>query len=316
MPGDQRSDIGRGAATVGAGGWIDLSGAVCRRPWPAPGLPDAGLDAADAPGAADRLARAAAGWFGCLPSQVLAVGCPAMRPILCLLPPGRAVAVAPGCPRAALQAAGWRADWRADRAEAPRDVDGADLAVVTNPASPDGRTWPPGALARLARRVGHLVVDESLADARPDLSLAPALPANALVLRSLRPLWGLRLGIVLGRPALLARLSDAAGFRLADARALHLGALALADRTWAENAILYHAEAALRLDRIAARAGWRLAGGTHLFRLYDTGDALAAQARLIRAQVRARRVSNARLRLAIPATPAEWDRLSAALRRI
>ena len=284
MPRDQGCDIGRAAAT-GAGGWIDLSGAVNRRPWP---VPD---DIGDAP--TDGLAEAAARWFGCLPSQILAVGCPVPRLIPNLLLSGRQMA----------------------RRGPPEDMAGADLAVVTNPTNPNGREWPPDALAHLARRVGLLVVDESLADARPDLSLAPALPPNAIVLRSLRPLWGLRLGIVLAQPAHLVRLSDAPGFRPPDARALHLGALALSDRTWAEDAILYHAEAALRLDCIATRAGWRPAGGTHLFRLYDTDDAMAAQDRLARAHVRARRLSPARLRLALPVSRDEWDRLSAALRK-
>lgn len=287
MPGDQGGDIGRAAEAAGAGEWIDLSGAVNRRPWPVPDLPGTGTSPLD------RLAEAAARWFGCLPSQVLAAGCPARRLIPFLLPAGCRVA----------------------RAGSPGGLAGAGLAVVANPANPDGHAWRPEALAHLARRVGLLVVDESLADARPDLSLAPALPPNTIVLRSLRPLWGLRLGVVLAHPAHLARLSGAPGFRPADARALHLGALALADWTWAEDATLYHAEAALRLDRIATRAGWRPAGGTHLFRLYDTDDAPAAQARLARAHVLARRLPPARLRLAIPASTAEWDRLSAALHK-
>lgn len=287
MPRDQGGDIGRAPAATGAGALIDLSGAVNRRPWP---VPD---DTGNAP--TDRLAEAAARWFGCLPSQVLAVGSPAMRLIPRLLPAGQQVA----------------------RRGPTEDMAGADLAVVTNPTNPEGREWPPEALAHLARRVGLLVVDESLADARPDLSLAPALPPNAIVLRSLRPLWGLRLGIVLAQHAHLARLSEAPGFRPADARALRLGTLALADRTWAEDAILYHAEAALRLDRLAIRAGWRPVGGTHLFRLYDTGDAAAAQERLARAHVWTRRFpsSSTWLRLGIPGSHAEWDRLSDALRK-
>ncbi|MTD98936.1 threonine-phosphate decarboxylase [Paracoccus sp. YIM 132242] len=305
MPRNHPGDIDRAAAGSDADGWIDLSKGINRSPWPVPALPEIGDD----PTAMDRLVRAAAERFGCLPAQVLAVGCPAMRPVPRLWPPGRASVMAPGCIRhaATLRAAGWQVA-RAGTVEA---MEGADLAILANPGDPDGREWHPEALARLARRVGHLVVDESLADARPDLSLAPALPANALVLRSLRPLWGLRLGVVLAHPALLDRLSDAP----ADARALHVAALALADRPWADDAILYHAEAALRLDRIAIAAGWRFAGGTHLFRLYDTGDALAAQDRLARAHIRARRCSPGLLRLGIPATRDEWDRLSAALRK-
>ncbi|WP_330450272.1 hypothetical protein FLP41_08335 [Paracoccus marcusii] len=31
----------------------------------------------------------------------------------------------------------------------------------------------------------------------------------------------------------------------------------MADRAWADDTVTYHAEAALNLDRLAARAGWR-----------------------------------------------------------
>ncbi|WP_366938828.1 hypothetical protein [uncultured Paracoccus sp.] len=112
-------------------------------------------------------------------------------------------------------------------------------------------------------------------------------------------------------PALTDRLSGAAE---PDAAALALGALALADRAWADQAVLYLTEAALRLDRLAAAAGWRLAGGTHLFRLYDAGDAALAQDRLARARIRVQRISRRCLRLGIPADQAEWDRMSTVLR--
>ncbi|MCZ0961950.1 threonine-phosphate decarboxylase [Paracoccus benzoatiresistens] len=309
----QRMDLGdieKAAAQAGAGDWIDLSKGINRRPWPVPDLPP---DAVRDPGMAtqERLIRVAAEWFGCLPAQVLPVaGAPAAM-IPRLFSAGRAAVIAPGQQRhtTLLRAAGWKV------AQVPtaEGAAGADLALVANPGNPDGREWSPDLLARLARSVGYLVVDESLADARPDLSLAPALPPNALVLRSLGPLWGLRLGFVLANPALRGRLSAS---RPVGGRVLHIGALAMADRPWADDTILYLAEAALRLDRLASAAGWRPAGGTHLFRLYDTGDAAAAQDRLARAHVRARRFpwSATWLRLGIPVSSAEWDRLATPLR--
>lgn len=296
---------GKRGETAGRG-WIDLSRGISRRPWPARD------QAAQAPaGARERLVRAAAGWFGCDPAQVLPV---ADGPAALLrLPQGRAAVLAPDDSghAARLRAAGWRVTPVA-RVE---DMAGADLALAVNPGNPHGREWRPDALARQARRVGLLVVDETLADPRPDLSLAQALPANALILRSLSPLWGLRgLDFVLADPALLDRLS---GPPPTDA-AMHLGAQALADRDWADQAILYLAEAALRLDRLAVAAGWRMAGGTHLFRLYDVGDAAAAQDRLARARIRVRRLPppDRLLRLDIPGNRAEWDRLAVALRKI
>ena len=70
-----------------------------------------------------------------------------------------------------------------------------------------------------------------------------------------------------------------------------------------------------RLDRLAQGAGWRLAGGTHLFRLYETPDARQAQAALAQHHVWTRRFpySDAWLRLGLPGNEGEWQRLEAAL---
>ncbi|WP_103171485.1 threonine-phosphate decarboxylase CobD [Paracoccus sp. SY] len=321
MKPDHGSDTGGSAARFGQGAWIDLSTAINRRPWPLGDLPPQVWRALPTAAARDRLIATAAAWFGCPAAQVLPVAgaSAAIRMIPRLLPTGRAAVIAPSHDdhAASLGAAGWQVSQFAR----PEAMEGADLAVVVNPNNPDGREWPPEVLARLARRVGHLVVDESFADVCPDLSLAPALPPNVLVLRSFSPFWGLaglRLGFVLARPDLLGRLSDAAGPWAVNGPALHVGAQAMADRAWADATVLYHAEAALRLDRLAIRAGWRPAGGTHLFRLYDTGDAAAAQERLARAHVWTRRFSFSRtwLRMGIPGGHEEWDRLTDALRKI
>lgn len=311
-----------GAAACGVpGGWIDLSTGINRRPWPVDDLPpevdpDLPIQAAEG-----RLIQVAANWFGCPPSQVLPLAgtASAIQRIARLLPVGQAAVIAPADNdhAADLRAAGWPVAL----AETLDAMAGTDLAVVCNPNDPDGREWSPAALAGLADRVGHLVIDESLADARPDLSLIPTLPPNTLILRSLGPFWGLaglRLGFVVARPVLLDRLSCAADpWTAVDAAALRIGALAMADRIWADDTLVHHAEAALRLDRIAMVAGWRPAGGTHFFRLYETADAAAAQDRLTQARIGSRRFCWSRtwLRLGIPACPAEWDRLASALRK-
>ena len=69
------------------------------------------------------------------------------------------------------------------------------------------------------------------------------------------------------------------------------------------------------LDRLAARAGWQPLGGTHLFRLYDTPDARAAQDALARAHVWTRRFpySDRWLRLGIPGSRDEFARVRDAL---
>lgn len=315
---DHGGDIDAAAERFGAGDWLDLSTGINRRAYPVPTLPAAAWAALPTAAAGARLCCVAAGRFGCDPGRVLplAGASAAIQLIPRLFPPGRAAVLTPSYNEhaASLQAAGWQV-------RPARDLDamtGADLAVVVNPNNPDGREWPPHALAGLAARVGHLVVDESFADPRPDLSLVASQPDNALILRSFGKFWGLaglRLGFAIAAPAILARLSAAAGPWSVSGPALEIGAAAMSDRAWAEDTIGYHAEACLRLDRLALRAGWRLAGGTHLFRLYDTADARAAQDRLARARIWTRRFpySDSWLRLGVPGSHAEWDRLAAAL---
>ena len=90
-----------------------------------------------------------------------------------------------------------------------------------------------------------------------------------------------------------------------------LGARELLDATMAR----LRTEAA-RLDALAQSAGWKLVGGTELFRLYDTPDATATQDRLARHQIWTRRFSYSDrwLRLGLPGSQSEWNRLARALR--
>jgi cobalamin biosynthetic protein CobC len=66
---------------------------------------------------------------------------------------------------------------------------------------------------------------------------------------------------------------------------------------------------------LAQARGWRLVGGTPLFRLFETGDADAAQEKLARAHIWSRifRKVPGWLRLGLPGEEAEWERLAAAL---
>ncbi|WP_265501316.1 threonine-phosphate decarboxylase CobD [Paracoccus beibuensis] len=310
------ADVAR--SQYGGDDWIDLSTGINRRPWPVPALPDSVWRDLPTAEIQAQATKAAAAWFGCRPEQVLPMaGASAAIQLLPRLGArGRAAVLSPSYNEhtASLSAAGWQVGPATDTAA----MEGADLAVVVNPNNPDGREWSPDALARLATGVGRLIVDESFADPRPDLSLAPALPANAVVLRSFGKFWGLaglRLGFVIGAPDLLEELREAAGPWSVNGPALAIATAAMADRSWADDTVGYHSEASLRLDMLAAGAGWACVGGTHLFRLYETPDARAAQDRLARARIWTRRFpySDRWLRLGIPGNRTEWDRLAAAL---
>lgn len=315
---DHGGDIDRAAAT-GAfdGAWIDLSTGINRRPWPAPPPSAHALRALPTRADTARLVAAAAAFLGTRPDRLVPLaGASAAIALLPRLIGGRrASVISPSYNEhaASLRAHGWQV---AERPRA-RDLDG-DLAVLVNPNNPDGREWSPATIARIAARVGHLIVDESFADPRPDLSVVPLELPNVTVLRSFGKFWGLaglRLGLVAGDPGLVARLAAEAGPWPVSGPALEVGAAAYADRAWAESTTTWLAEAALELDRIATGAGWRLIGGTHLFRLLETPDAALARAGLARAGIWARIFPwHPRwIRLGIPGNASEFDRLARAL---
>ncbi|SNT76380.1 threonine-phosphate decarboxylase CobD [Paracoccus seriniphilus] len=318
MARDHGGNIDEAQRDYGTGDWIDLSTGINRRPWPVAQLSDAAWRALPTATAQKRLIETAARWFRCNPGHILPVAgaSAAIQMIPRVLPRGRAAVLSPSYNEhaASLGQAGWQVTQVAD----PEDMAGADLAVIVNPNNPDGREWSPEFLTKLARKVGHLLVDESFADPRPDLSLTPEAPENGLILRSFGKFWGLaglRLGFVIAKPEMLSDIAEYAGPWSVNGPALEIGAAAMADTHWADETIVYHSEACLRLDRLAGQAGWTPAGGTHLFRLYDAKDAESAQDRLARAQIWTRRFpySDRWLRLGIPGTRDEWDRLTAAL---
>ena len=314
---DHGGDIDRARTRFGAGDWIDLSTGINRTPWPAGPLSGHALHALPTASDLTRLRQAAAGWFGCDPALVLPVAgaSAAIQLLPHALPRGRAAVLSPTYNEhaASLRAAGWQVD-------EPRTIDalhGAGLAVIVNPNNPDGRNWTPDEIRALASRVGHLIVDESFADPRPDLSVAGVLPENATVLRSFGKFWGLaglRLGFAITQPPVARQLAERAGPWPLSGPAIQIGTAALADTAWARATITWLAEAALHLDQTLGKAGARLVGGTHLFRLYDLPGAAQMQERLARSHIWSRTFPyNPRwLRLGLPARD-EFARLHAAL---
>ncbi|MFC3569551.1 threonine-phosphate decarboxylase CobD [Paracoccus sp. TOH] len=313
---DHGGDIDKAASRFGRADWIDLSTGINRRPWPAAVFSPHALTALPTRADAARLCAAAAARFGCPQDQVLPLaGASAAIQLLPHVLPGRRAAVLSPTYNehaASLRAAGWQVAEPSD----PDALAGADLAVIVNPNNPDGREFTPARIAAIAATVGHLVVDESFADPRPDLSVAGARPDNAMVLRSFGKFWGLaglRLGFAIAAPDLLARLAERAGPWAVSGPALEIGAQALADAAWIDDTVVWLSEAALHLDQIVA-PHWPLVGGTHLFRLYDAPDAPVAHALLARAGIWSRVFPwHPRwIRLGIPGNREEFDRVAGA----
>ena len=307
--------------------WIDLSTGVNPHAYPLPDLePEAWLRLPET-GALAKLEAAAARRYGApAPNVVAGPGSQALIHTLAhVLPRGAVAAVGALGPTyggfaEAFAAAGARI------AEAKRleDMNGLDVAIAVNPNNPDGRIIPRGDLLalheRLAQRGSALIVDEAFADFDPGESLAPMLPASgAVVLRSFGKAYGLaglRLGFALASPDIAASLRAALGSWPVSGPAIAIGTGALADSDWLEKMRARLGQDKARLDALLREAGWRIIGGTRLFRLAAHGRARAAFERLLAAGILARPFADApnQLRFGVPADENAWERLAAALR--
>ena len=181
--------------------WIDLSTGINRLPYPVGEIDAHHWQALPSRSEIDALHQAARHAYRTAAPIVAMGGAQAAIQLLPQLAPrGRARILAPTYNEYApvLSAAGWEVE----EVRALDALAGADLAIVVNPNNPDGRRYAPKDLLALLPRVGHLVIDESFADAVPELSLASeAGRPGLLILRSFGKFYGLaglRLGFAIG----------------------------------------------------------------------------------------------------------------------
>ena len=202
-------------------------------------------------------------------------------------------------------------------------ADDVDIVVLCNPNNPDGRCFDTEVLSdareRLARRGGWLIVDEAYADLDPARSLAPLAGSPGLViLRSTGKFFGLaglRLGAVLGPPALAAALERLLGVWRISGPALAIGTRAYADIDWQQSMRGRLAAARARLDALIEAGGGRVAGGTDLFRYVEVDNAHATWRKLCKHGIYTRRFdwTPSHLRLGLPGSPEAEARLASAL---
>lgn len=296
--------------------WLDLSTGINPQPYPVGTLaPEAWTRLPEADAFA-RLGHAARQAYEVAPEAacIAAPGASALIRLMPRLAPPAKVAI-PG-PTYNEHAAAFRAEgWEVVDRPAP----GVTAAVIVNPNNPDGRLWRRDELRVMAEALDLLVVDESFMEPDPAEAMAPEADMPGLVvLRSFGKFYGLaglRLGFALAAPALAARIADGLGPWAVSGPAIEIGTQALADADWAEATRSCLAQDAARLRELGLQAGWRPVGGTALFQTFETGDALAAQARLAEAHIWSRAFPYAQgwLRLGLPGDPADWARLERAL---
>ena len=306
--------------------FIDLSTGINPNSYPVPMLrPEIFARLPEAEAVA-RLTAAAVAYYGA-PSAAYVVPAPGTQILLPLVAglvrPGRAVILSPTYNEHAHCAA-----LAGHRVTEVRDIAAlgeADLAIVTNPNSPDGRVFDRDALldvaAKLRSRGGVLVVDEAFMDVLPpSASIASEAIRNVVVLRSFGKFFGLagvRLGFALLDPQLAARLSASLGPWAVSGPALAIGTAALANGPWIERTRHGLKEAASRLDALFGRVGLEVIGGTALFRLVRAQAAPTLFQHLGRDGILVRSFPDnpVWLRFGLPGNEAAWGRLENALSR-
>jgi cobalamin biosynthetic protein CobC len=316
-------DVARRLAPGAPEPWIDLSTGINPHPYPLPEIAPELWSRLPGSGALAELEAAAATRYGAPAGMVVAgPGSQALIQALARIIPRGAVGVL-GPTYGGLKAAFAAAGARVDEAKRVEDMGDRDVAIVVNPNNPDGRITPRADLLelhrRLARRGGVLIVDEAFADFDGESeSLAPVLPASAVVLRSFGKsfgLAGLRLGFAVASAEIAQPLRAALGEWPVSGPAIAIGTRALADLAWTEAMRDRLGAESARLDGLLEGNGWRILGGTRLFRLAAKADARASFERLMAAGILARPFADAPdwLRFGIPGDESAWRRLAGAL---
>jgi cobalamin biosynthetic protein CobC len=296
--------------------WLDLSTGINPHPWAGPRADAAALRRLPDPAETAALEAAAAMAFGVADAgRVAAVpGAEAGLRLLPRLTGARSVAIV--SPTYGGHAEAWRAAGREVRLIGPGEPAGdVEALLIVNPNNPDGRQTPREALIRLAAEGRRwLIVDESFVEVAPELSVAASAGGRLVVLRSFGKFYGLpgaRLGFVVADPAVIVGVRAAFGDWPVCADAIAAGGAAYADGAWAAQTRARLGDGAARLDRLLARAGFEIVGGTPLFRLASSPNAAAWFERLARAGVLVRpfEAQPAWLRFGPPGAEPDWTRL-------
>jgi cobalamin biosynthetic protein CobC len=305
--------------------WLDLSTGVNPWPWPIPAdLPGAVWQRLPSRADEEALIAAARDAYS-IPAGAEVVAAPGTQSLIQWLPQ-----LASGGPVAVVEptynehAPAWRMAGHEVIAVASLDElpEGVRHAVVVNPNNPDGRVTSRATLGRVAallqERGGWLVVDEAFADVQPEISsieLCADLPV--VVLRSFGKFYGLaglRLGFAVASPDIAERISPALGPWPCSGPALAIGAAALRDHEWADRTRDALRHQARETDAVLAAAGFRVVGGTDLFRLAQRTDANKVHASLAAQHIWCRRFEWAAdlLRFGLPSHTSDLDRLARA----
>jgi len=307
-------------------GWLDLSTGINPAPYPLGDLPGELTHRLPLRSELDALIAAARKAYD-IPDRAAVIASPGTQALIQMIPtlfaPSTVTIMGPtyGEHAPAWTAAGHQViDVGSICAQAAQP---APFGVVVHPNNPDGRTQTIEGLTAFAEelhdRGGGLVIDEAFADVTPDISVTPHAGGDGLVvLRSFGKFFGLaglRLGFAVTTEEIAEQLDEKLGPWAVSGPALWAGTKALSDQDWIDATRARLKTDAMRLDAMLQRAGFKIVGGTDLFRLSESVDAQAVYERLGQAGILTRPFDThpTWLRFGLPGTEADWARLEAAL---
>jgi cobalamin biosynthetic protein CobC len=191
-----------------------------------------------------------------------------------------------------------------------------DIAVLVNPNNPDGRSYKKNDLMALSNNLELLIIDEAFCDNSPNLSLAPHLSGNnILILRSLGKFFGLaglRLGFAIGPNEILESLQERLGPWAVSGPAIEIGARALSDTPWFIKMQKQLNNQSKQLNSLLKQQSISILGGTELFTLIQSDRALDLYHDFGNAGILVRRFEERKnwLRIGLPGPKREWHKFA------
>lgn len=304
--------------------WLDLSTGINSNGWPVR-IPPASTWVR-LPEEEDELNAVACRYYGTDFLLPVAGSQAAIQALPQLRAPSRVSVLSPGY---AEHAHAWKRYHHTVSAVTPEQIDAAlpdtDVLIITHPNNPTGDVFPVARLldwhAQLTGRGGWLIVDEAFMDATPELSIASHTARPGLiVLRSLGKFFGLagaRVGFVCAHPELLIALNNLLGPWAVNAPARWIAIQALQDDDWQRKARQRLLQDSQRLHALLSQHHLPPDGGTAFFQWVRSAEAHYIFEKLALQGILIRLFSDpGSLRLGLPATEAEWQRLDRALAQI
>jgi cobalamin biosynthesis protein CobC len=309
---------------VPASGWLDLSTGINPIAYPNTDIDDANLKSLPQKNAIEGLLKSARIFYDVAPTASF-IAAPGTQALLQVLPSLREPSdIAIVAPTYEEHAETWRAGGHQVRMiSGLHDIANEHVVVVVNPNNPDGRTYAPKKLIKIATELsakgGLLVVDQAFTDPTPELSLAPhADMPGLLLLHSFGKFFGLaglRLGFASGPHEIISKLKQRLGPWAVSGPALEIGARAYTDQGWIQETRIRISRDRARLEKTLADSKFEIIGGTDLYCLGAHKQAGQIFHILGQAGILVRPFPHYPnwLRFGLPGSDTEFDRLTTSL---